>query len=85
MLDGPIPEGRVVSVQVNYDPGWRADQDGQAIAVEQDRLGYIVLRANASPGGRIHLKYRGTAEQYAMAVLSAMVWLGSLVFLAKGR
>jgi hypothetical protein len=30
-VQGPIPEGQLVSVQVNYDPGWRAEQDGKTI------------------------------------------------------
>jgi len=28
----------LVSVQVNFDPGWRAEQDGRSIAIERDGL-----------------------------------------------
>jgi len=52
-VQGPIPGGQLVSVQVNYDPGWRAEQDGRSIAIERDGLGYLLLRANASPAARI--------------------------------
>lgn len=82
-VEGPIPEGRLVSVQVNYDPGWRAEQDGRPIPVERDLLGYLVLRAKASPMAHIHLMYRGRAEQYIMAALSAIVWIGSLLVVVK--
>jgi hypothetical protein len=74
-----LAQGQAVSVKVNYDPGWRAEQDGRPIPIERDALGFILLRANASPLGRIHLKYRGTLEQYSMGVLSAMVWIAALV------
>jgi hypothetical protein len=78
-VEGPIPEGRLASIQVNHDPGWRAEQDGQPIPVERDLLGYLLLRPNASPMAHIHLKYRGRPEQYIMTVLSAIVWIGSLI------
>jgi hypothetical protein len=76
---GPIPEGRLASIQVNHDPGWRAEQDGQPIPIERDLLGFLVLRAHASPMAHIHLSYRGRPEQYIMAALSAIVWIGSLI------
>jgi len=75
----------LVSVQVNYDPGWRAQQDGRLVAVERDRLGFLVLRADASPLSRINLKYRGSLEQRVMAALSAIVWIGSLARLAQHK
>jgi hypothetical protein len=84
-VQGPIPEGRLASVQVNHDPGWRAEQDGRAIPVERDLLGYLVLHANASPMAHIHLRYRGRPEQYIMAAVSAIAWIGSLVFFMKSR
>ena len=88
-IEGAIPQGQLVSVQVNYDPGWSAAQDGRPIPVDRDRLGYLVLRANAAPAAHIKLDYRGNWEQRVMAALSAMVWIGSIwainLFPAKGR
>jgi hypothetical protein len=78
-VQGPIPEGRLVSIQVNHDAGWHAEQDGTSIPIERDLLGYLVLRSNPSPLAHIHLRYRGRPEQYIMATLSAIVWVGSLV------
>ena len=51
-VSGPVPAGKVVAVQVNADPGWRATQDGREIAIAQDRLGFMVLHAGAGRGGR---------------------------------
>jgi hypothetical protein len=82
-IEGPIAEGRWVSVQVNYDPGWRAEQDGRLIEIGQDKLGYLVLKASASPLAHIQLRYGGSLEQRVMAALSAMVWLGAAVALAR--
>jgi hypothetical protein len=74
-VQGPIPEGQWVSVQVNHDPDWRAEQDGRPIRIERDKLGYLLLHANASPMAEIHLTYKGSMEQRLMAALSALVWL----------
>jgi len=79
-VQGPIGEGQVVSLQVNYDPDWRAEQDGRPVVIERDRLGYMVLRAEASPAALIHLRYRGSLEQRIMAALSALVWIGCMAF-----
>jgi hypothetical protein len=84
-VGGAIPEGRVVSLKVNYDPGWRAAQDGRPIAVERDRLGYMVLRANASPAANIELRFRGSVEQRVMAALSAITWIGSIAAVMAGK
>jgi hypothetical protein len=78
-VDGPVPEGRLIAVQVNADPGWRAMQDGRAIAIDRDNLGFMVLHAAAAPAAHIELQYRGTAEQRIMAVLSAMAWVAAIV------
>jgi uncharacterized membrane protein YfhO len=80
-VEGAIPEGRVISLQVNYDPGWRASQDRRPIPIERDRLGFMVLRANPSDAAHVELSYRGTLEQWLMAVLSALCWIGSIVAL----
>src|SRR5262249_10801529 len=73
-IEGRIDESRLISVQVNHDPGWRAEQDGHPIPIKRDRLGYLLLRPNASPMAHIHLLYRGTNEQHIMAAVSAIVW-----------
>jgi hypothetical protein len=84
-VQGPVAEGQLVSVQVNYDPDWRAEQDGRPIAVERDKLGFMVLHANASPAARIRLRYRGSLEQRLMAAVSALFWIGSLAVLVRTR
>jgi hypothetical protein len=75
VLDGETLPDHLVALQVNYDPGWHATQDGREIDTAEDRLGYLVLHATASPATHIELRYRGTREQRVMATLSALAWL----------
>ena len=84
-VEGRIPEGAVVSLAVNYDPGWEASQGGRPIAIEQDRHGFMTLRVNPGEAARVDLRYRGTVEQRVMGGLSALCWVGSIAALALKR
>ncbi|HLK62302.1 MAG TPA: hypothetical protein VKU19_02595 [Bryobacteraceae bacterium] len=84
-VTGAVPEGNLISVQVNADPGWRATQDGQSIPVSQDGIGFVVLHPRAAPSARIELRYHGTAEQRIMAGLCGLAWLGVLVTFFRSR
>ncbi len=84
-IAGPIQDGRVVSVQVNWDAGWAAFQDGRRLPVEKDRMGFVLLRPAASAASRIELRYEGTLEPRLMAGLSAAAWLAALAGLFVGR
>ena len=80
-IDGVTPPGRLVAVRVNADPGWQAFQDGRAIPIESDNLGFIVLRPAAAAATHIELDYRATAEPRLMAALSALSWMAALAAL----
>jgi hypothetical protein len=80
-IDGPVPAGAIVAVQVNADPGWQAWQDSRRIPVAQDRLGFVTLHATPAAATHIELRYRGTSEQRIMAGLSAAAWIAALVAL----
>jgi len=82
-VSGPVPAGKLVAVQVNADPGWRATQDGREIAIARDGIGFMVLDAAPAAAARIELRYHGTGEQRIMAGVSAAAWvlaLGGLTF-----
>ncbi|MGA2774264.1 MAG: hypothetical protein ABSG26_26050 [Bryobacteraceae bacterium] len=81
VIDGVAPPGRLVAVRVNADPGWQAFQDGRAIPVETDNLGFMVLRPATAAATRIELDYRATAEPRLMAALSALSWMAALAAL----
>ncbi len=77
-ITGPAPAGQLVAVQVNADPGWQATQDGHGIVTGQDKLGFIVLHVAPAAQTHIELRYRGTAEQRIMGVVSVLAWIGTL-------
>jgi hypothetical protein len=81
VIDGVAPPGRLVAVRVNADPGWQAFQDGRAIPIQTDNLGFMVLRPAAAAATHIELHYRATAEPRLMAALSALSWLTALAAL----
>jgi hypothetical protein len=82
-ITGAVPAGELVSVQVNADPGWRATQDGRAIPITRDQLGFMVLEPAPAAATRIELRYRGTAEQRIMAGVSAIAWAAALFALFR--
>jgi hypothetical protein len=84
-MTGPAPPGHMVAVRVNADPGWRATQDGHAIAMTRDQLGFVVLHPSPAGDTRIELRYRGTLEQRIMAAVSASAWLVCLFAFFRKR
>ncbi len=85
-VTGPAPRpGDLVSIQVNATPGWRASQDGRALPIAQDRLGFIVLTPAAAPATHIALRYHGTLEQRLMAALCVLSWLAAFAALRWGK
>jgi hypothetical protein len=84
-IDGPVAAGRLVAVRVNADPGWHAAQEGRAIPMEKDNLGFVVLRPVADAAAHIEMQYRAPAEPRIMAAVSALSWMGALFFLWRKR
>jgi hypothetical protein len=80
-IEGTVPKGMLVSLQVSYDPGWNACSNGRRVEVEKDTLGFIKLRST----GPIDLEYGGTTEQKSFALLSAFTWMGAIWWLWKNR
>lgn len=81
----PLPNDELITLQINADPGWRATQDGQAIPILQDKLGFVVLHPVAAAATNIHFRYRGTDEQRIMAAVSVIAWMGACLGWVKCR
>ena len=77
-IEGAVDAGRMVAVSMNADPGWHAAQEGRAIPVETDNLGFMVLRPSTSAATRIELRYRVGVEPRIMAAVSALAWIGAV-------
>jgi hypothetical protein len=85
VIEGVTPPDRLVPVRVNADPGWQALQNGRAIPIQTDNLGFMVLRPAAAAATHIELHYRATAEPRLMAALSALSWIAALAALFLWR
>jgi hypothetical protein len=84
-IRGAVAEGTWISVQVNWDRGWTATQDGRPIETADSPWGFIVLKPRAAAETEIVLKYHGTAEQRAGAAVSLSTLLLSLAGLWRQR
>ncbi len=85
-IEGPMPEGRLISLQVTHDPGWTATQAGRPIRIEKDYIGFMILYPEPASSARIEMRRGGTAEQRVMAAVSALAWTGSIgALFALGR
>ena len=80
-IAGQVPAGKLIAVQVNAHPGWRAFQDGREIAIDRDNLGFMVLHAASAAATHIELRYRGTMEQRLMTLVSVLAWTGAVLAL----
>ena len=54
---------QVVSVQISYAPGWRAEANGMAARVRRDALGLMIIEPRCSGPCRIVLTYDGGVER----------------------
>ncbi len=84
-IEGAVDAGRLIAVSMNADPGWHAAQDGREIPIENDSLGFMVLRPAPSAATRIELRYRVGLEPRIMAAVSALAWVGALAALFLWR
>jgi hypothetical protein len=83
-----IDPGQVVSVQITYDPGWRARTRGQNLRVYPDQLGMIVIEPHCSGECAIDLEFAGGLERTICVVVSSMtaiLLLGMLLWPARFR
>ncbi len=76
VLDSSLEPNHLVSVQVTYRPGWRAQVDGRAIPIERDGLGFMVLTPNCQGPCEIELTYDGGFEMRVAKTLSLLCLMG---------
>ncbi len=76
-----IAPGQVISVQVTYDPGWRATIDGREQRLHGDGIGLMVIEPDRAGPSEIELTYDGGVEGKATRWLSLLTVVGVLVWL----
>ncbi len=58
-IDAELRPGDLVSVQITYDPGWRAVVNGHQRPIDSDGLGMMILRPDCSGHCTVELNYDG--------------------------
>ncbi len=77
--------GQVVSVQINYHPGWRATANGVQLPISADGLGLLVINPQRHGASEIRLVYDGGPELRTTLVLSLIVTTGAFLWLLRRR
>jgi len=76
--------GQVVSVQINYHPGWHAQANGAPQPLVRDGLGLMIVKPDCSGPCTIDLSFDGGAEYKVARVASWVAALAALLWLATG-
>jgi hypothetical protein len=67
-----LSPAQVVSVQVTYDPGWRATVAGRRVPIRSDQLGMIIIEPHCSGPCAVDLEFTGGPERTACLVISVL-------------
>jgi hypothetical protein len=84
-VSGPAPEGYRMAVAVSFEEGWEAWQDGAAIPVERNALGFFTVAPRPAAQTVITLRYRAPVETRVAAGVSALCWSGCLLWWRRSR
>jgi hypothetical protein len=71
----------VISVQMTYDPGWRARVNGKPVMVRADQIGFIVIEPQCSGDCSIDLVFDGGPERKITFAVSAVTTLALLAMI----
>jgi hypothetical protein len=79
-VEASLARPQVLSVQISYDPGWRATANGAAIGTQKDALGFFALEPDCHGSCTVDLTYDGGMQRRAMDFLcvfgfAACAWI----------
>jgi hypothetical protein len=77
-----VQPGQAISVQVTYDPGWRAEANGSSVRVQRDGLGLIKLEPPCNGRCEVTLFYDGGTE-WRLAVAASLIVMLGVVLMAR--
>ena len=80
-ISATVAPAQVISVQVNYDPGWRAATRGRSLRIRPDQIGMMIIDPDGAGPGSIDLEFTGGAERalcLSISLLTATILLGLL-------
>ncbi len=67
-----MPPGGVVSIQISYDPGWRAWVAGTPVALRSDGLGMVVIDPKREGDVAVRLEFTGGTERRICRLISLL-------------
>jgi len=83
-IEANIAPGLLLSVQVNYHPGWRASANGSAARVFADHLGLLAIEPGCAGPCTVDLVFGRSPEARLMRALSLMA-AAAAAWLAAAR
>jgi len=83
-IDGEIRADQPIAFLMSHHPGWMAAQDGLAIPIGKDALGFMILRPSVDQRP-IQLEFVPTLEQRIMAGFSGVTWACCLAAWLMGQ
>jgi hypothetical protein len=82
-----VAPGQVVSLQINYDPGWQAWVDGRPLRVLRDRIGLTIIDPDRPGKCVIDVEFSGGTERRicsAVSLAAVVALLGMLLWPLTG-
>jgi hypothetical protein len=80
-----VPPGRIVSLQISYDPGWRVTVAGKTRQTSPDGLGLMIIDPRCTGDCTIDLDWDGGAEGRWMPILQLSGCLLLLAWIVLAR
>ncbi len=87
-IGATVAPGQVVSLQINYDPGWQAWIDRRPLRVTRDQIGLTIIQPDRPGTCVIDIAFTGGTERHicsAVNAAAAIVVLGMLLWPAVKR
>jgi hypothetical protein len=78
-----VPPDKLLSVQMNYHPGWQVTQDGKPVSTSADQLGFLLARLEPAADSHVVLQFQATRETRLFGWLSLLAWTISLSLCAR--
>jgi hypothetical protein len=75
-IETDLARPQLLSVQISYDPGWRAAANGAALSTKKDALGFLVLEPDCHGACTVQLIYDGGTQRRIMDVLCVLGFAG---------
>ena len=71
-ISAPVAAGQLLSLQITYDPGWRAAAGGRKLTIRRDALGMMTIDPQCTGNCTVDVEFTGGAERTVCSVVSAV-------------